>query len=99
MYITDNAYTQSQIRQMEIEILRVLNFDLVRSLMNQVDKARRPISRNFVNVCKDELDLPVSWLLYIYCGVVYPYKIDISGRKSGETFYYLPTKQSTVTVP
>jgi len=29
VYITDSAYTQSQIRQMEIEILRVLNFDLV----------------------------------------------------------------------
>ena len=30
VYITDSAYTQSQIRQMEIEILKVLNFDLVR---------------------------------------------------------------------
>ena len=29
VYITDSAYTQSQIRQMEIEILKVLNFDLV----------------------------------------------------------------------
>jgi hypothetical protein len=32
VYITDSAYTQSQIRQMEIEILRVLNFDLGRPL-------------------------------------------------------------------
>jgi hypothetical protein len=29
VYITDNAYTQSEIRLMEIEILRALNFDLV----------------------------------------------------------------------
>lgn len=32
VYITDSAYTQSQIRQMEIEILRVLNFDMGRPL-------------------------------------------------------------------
>lgn len=32
VYITDNAYNQSQIRQQEIEILKVLNFDLGRPL-------------------------------------------------------------------
>jgi len=32
VYITDSAYTQSEIRQQEIEILKVLNFDLGRPL-------------------------------------------------------------------
>ena len=32
VYITDNAYTQSQIRDMEIKIMGVLKFDLGRPL-------------------------------------------------------------------
>ena len=32
VYITDNAYTQSQIREMEIKIMGVLKFDLGRPL-------------------------------------------------------------------
>ena len=38
VYITDSAYTQSQIRQMEIEILKVLNFDLVTVISHLVAK-------------------------------------------------------------
>ena len=32
MYITDNAYSQSQIREMEMDMLQVLRFDLGRPL-------------------------------------------------------------------
>ena len=37
VYITDNAYSESQIRQMELRIIRALNFDLC-----------QPISLNFL---------------------------------------------------
>merc|ERR1712236_58933 len=37
VYITDNAYTGAEIRQMELEIIRALNFDLC-----------QPISLNFL---------------------------------------------------
>ena len=37
VYITDNAYSESEIRQMELRIIRALNFDLC-----------QPISLNFL---------------------------------------------------
>ena len=37
VYITDNAYTESEIRQMELKIIRALSFDLC-----------QPISLNFL---------------------------------------------------
>ena len=37
VYITDNAYTETEIRQMELRIIRALNFDLC-----------QPISLNFL---------------------------------------------------
>ena len=37
VYITDNAYTEAEIRQMELQIIRALDFDLC-----------QPISLNFL---------------------------------------------------
>ena len=48
VYITDNAYSESEIRQMELRIIRALNFDLC-----------QPISLNFLRL---DLTSPLSSL-------------------------------------
>merc|ERR1712236_172849 len=50
VYITDNAYTGAEIRQMELEIIRALNFDLC-----------QPVSLKLLG--RDEGGCPCPWVM------------------------------------
>lgn len=55
VYITDNAYTSGEVREMEIMILRELNFDLGRPL--PIHFLRRASKAGEVGTCPRYLEL------------------------------------------
>lgn len=65
VYITDNAYTSSEIREMEIMILKELNFNLGRPL--PIHFLRRASKAGEVSTCPHYLELSYMCKVYQDC--------------------------------
>lgn len=65
VYITDNAYTSSEIREMEIMILKELNFNLGRPL--PIHFLRRASKAGEVSTCPRYLELSYMCKVYQDC--------------------------------
>merc|ERR1711874_192469 len=67
VYITDNAYTESQIRQMELRIIRALDFDLSQpislnflrrySKAGEVDVLQHSLAKYALEICLHDIDM------------------------------------------
>ncbi|NP_001081989.1 cyclin B1 S homeolog [Xenopus laevis] len=108
VFVTDNTYTKSQIRNMEMQILRVLNFDIGRPLplhflrraskIGEVDSVHHTLAKYLIELVMTDYDMvhipPSQLAAAAFCLAM---KILNSGEWTPTLEHYMAYKESSLT--